>query len=70
MILAHHVEIEILDFVHIAPVTMLEHVAFAGVALSLIGFACYGAVMTVRNGYGWWSRVRGGSLAERGAVGQ
>jgi hypothetical protein len=70
MILAHHVEIEILDFVHIAPVTMPEHIAFAIVTLSFIGFACYGAVTTIRNVYRWWSSVRGGSLVEHAAGGQ
>jgi hypothetical protein len=70
MILAHHVEVEILNFIHIRPATMPEHVLFAAVAIGLLGFAVYGAVMAVRDGYRWWSSRRsGGSLVERTAGG-
>lgn len=71
MLLAHHVEIEILEFIHIRPVTMPEHVMFGVVALAFVSFAVYGVVMAVRDGYRWWvNRRSGGSLVEQTAGGR
>jgi len=66
MVLADHVEIEILEFIHIRPVTMPEHVMFAVLAFAFVGFACYGVARGARDAYRWWSNRRsGGSLVEQ-----
>jgi len=69
MLLAHHVEIEILDFVHIRPQTMPEHFVFAVVAIAFVGFACFGVVMAAREIYRWWTNFRNdNSLVNQKAV--
>ncbi len=57
-ILAHHIEIELFEVLHIAPETTLEHVCFFAVTLPVLAVLGYGAWSLKRDLTAWWKGRR------------
>ena len=57
-LLAHHIEIELFEVLHIAPETTLEHVCFFAATLPLLAVLGYGAWALKRDLVARWKGRR------------